>query len=233
MLTLEDFMERLARGPLKNMAAVEQTNLGEILPEYYDTIRVLINEGLREISTKKMVTSGRVKVTWVENQTDYILRESNLGVFLEDYAETEEQAFVDDLFVRIYEIYTLDENGEDLARILPDSGQGISTPSFNRIRTTNSFRTMYEHGVRIQYQARHLALVELTDEITLPPSLEYPLQLFVASQYIAHMGGPEHSKKGDEYRAKYLQEMGEDEAKNLSTTSEVDFDCRFNDRGFV
>jgi hypothetical protein len=233
MITLETFFERLARGPLKNTAAVDDTNLGEIVPLYYDSVRMLINEGLREISTKKMVSVGRIKITWMGGQSDYVLKEENVGVYIENYNQTDELEFADDLFVRVNSVFTIADDGEDSARILLDSVQGISTPSFNRLRVTSTFRTLYEDGIRVYYQARHPALVDLEDEINLPPNLEYALQLFVASQYISQMNGPEHAKRGDEYRAKYLQEMGEDEAKNLSTTSQIDRDDRFTDRGFV
>lgn len=233
MVTFEDFMERLARGPLKNTAAVEKSNLGEINPEYWDTIRTLTNEGLREISTKKMVTTGRVKLTWIDGQSDYVLKAENVGIYLEDYTETDEQQFTDDLFVKIENIWTIAEEEGDEIRIVSNSGQGITTPGYNRIRTTSTFRTLYLDGIQIVYHARHPALTTTTSEINLPLNLEYALQLFVASQYISQMNGPEHSKRGEEYRAKYLNEMGEDEAKNLSMTSLVDEDVRFQDRGFV
>ena len=121
----------------------------------------------------------------------------------------------------------------DDVRVVMDSGQGISTSSFNRLRVTSEFRMFYENGIRVIYQARHPALTSISSEIDLPPNLEYALQLFVASQYISQMNGAEHTKRGEEYRAKYLSEMGEDEAKNLSTTSMIDADVRFQDRGFV
>lgn len=233
MLTLETFMERLARGPLKNTSAVDDTNLGEITPTYQDSIRLLTIEGLREITTKKNVLSGRVKVTWVDGQSDYVLKVTNIGSYLTNYSQTDEIQFTDESFVRIDSIYALADADETEQRIIMDSGYGISSPAYNRLRVTSAFRTLYEDGVRVVYQARHPSFAEITDEIDIPSNLEYALQLFVASQYISQMNGPEHAKRGDEYRAKYLQEMGEDEAKNLSTTSTLDVDERFTDRGFV
>ena len=47
------------------------------------------------------------------------------------------------------------------------------------------------------------------------------------------MNGQEHSGKGDSYFAAYLRHIKEDEDKNNSSTSEVDSDTRFTDRGFV
>lgn len=246
MLTLADFMERLARGPLKNTAAVEKTNLGEIQPEYHDTIRILTNEGLREITTKKPVFTGRVRVNWMDGQSDYVLKEQNVGLYLQNFNQEEELQFTDDLFVRVNSLQIIESSNDGLVldteanavkasanRILLDSTQGASTPAYNKIRFSNVFRTLYTDGVVVNYQARHPALESLSDEINLPPSLEYPLQLFVASQYILQMSGPEHSKRGDEIRAKYLQEMGEDAAQNLSTTSQIDLDMRLTERGFV
>lgn len=230
MITVETMFERLARGPLKNMSAVSDTNLGEITPEYQATMMMLLNEGLREISTKKLLVKERVKITWVDNQADYVLAETNVGDYL---TEQDDSTFSDDRFVRVLNIYTIDTDDADSTRIVADSGMGISTPRNNVLRVTSTFRELYTEGIRITYQARHVEVTELSDEIDIPKNLEYALQMFIASQYISGMSGPEHVKRGDELRAKFLQEMGEDEAKNLSATSDMESDTRFSDRGFV
>jgi len=60
------------------------------------------------------------------------------------------------------------------------------------------------------------------------------LVLYVAGLYLSHMGGEEHTAKGDSYYGLYLKMMGDDEINNSSGTSELlDEDTRFSDRGFV
>ena len=73
MLTYIQFAERLARGQLKNTAAVENTNLGEICPDYVDTVLSLTNQGLVDISTRLPLIKRLVDLTFVAGQNVYAL----------------------------------------------------------------------------------------------------------------------------------------------------------------
>ena len=83
MITFAQFSERLARGQLKNTAAVDDTNLGEICPEYEDTILSLTNQGLVDLSTRFPLITKQVDLTFVEGQHVYQLVQSNVGIFLD------------------------------------------------------------------------------------------------------------------------------------------------------
>lgn len=249
MLTVETFFERLAFGPLKNTAAVDEDNLGVINPLYLDLFINLLNQGLREITTKKMVIKGRINLTWITGQSDYVLKETNIGTYLSNPTEPGELHFLDDQLVRIIDLSAANKlsdkdsdnnlgntnypDGDDYDRIIPNTAQGCSSTVYNRLRFSNLFRAFYPNGLTVQYQSHHSVIATLDDKIDLPSNLEIALQLYVVYNYITDMGGAEHAKRGDEYRAKYLMEMGEDTAQNLSATSEIDLDTRLNDRGFV
>lgn len=224
MLSFVQFSERLARGQLKNTSAVENTNLGEICPEYVDTILSLTNEGLKDLSTKFALVKKTVDLVFQPDTYLYPMADAGIGSYL-DVSLTE--AFDEETFVQVLNIW--DEDGKNH----PHDAQGhIMTPTYNSLRFTKAKMTELGTKVRIQYQAKHEGITE-DGFIDIPPNLETALQLFVASQYISHMNGPEHTTKGDSYFAAYLRHIGEDESKNLSSTSEIMEDNRFQDRGFV
>lgn len=229
MITYLQFAERLARGHLKNTSAVENTNLGEICPDYVDTILNLTNQGLVEITTRLPLIRKLVDLTFVDDQLSYPL------VVAGDYLDTTDDDmadFVDDAFVKVLDIYDADGR-----RYQPNTGGHITTPVYNTLRFSAAYIDADDASyigpkVRIQYQAKHLAITE-GDSIDLPPNMLAALQLFVASQYLSDMGGKDHMVRGDNYFAMFLRHVTEDEFRNTSGTSEVAEDLRFLDNGFV
>ena len=225
MITYTQFMEKLARGQLKNTSAVDQSNLGEICPDYHDTILSLTNQGLIDITTRMVLIRKLVDLTFVTDQFVYPL--TNGAAYLDT---TGLDTFVDDAFVKVLNVY--DADGK---RYQPNTGGHIISPIYNSLRFTAAYMdtdTGIGPTVRIQYQSKHLGITE-SDSIDLPPNLIYALQLFVASQYISDMGGKEHSIRGDNYYAAYLRHVTEDVILNTSGTSETEEDSRFFDSGFV
>lgn len=224
MISFTQFSERLARGELKNTSAVENTNLGEICPEYINSILSLTNEGLKSLSTKFPLVKKTVDLVFQPDTYVYPLVDAGVATYL-DVTLTE--PFDEETFVQVLNVWDADGVNH------PHDSQGhIMTPTFNSLRFTKAKMTSLGEKVRVQYQARYPDITE-SDLILVPPNLETALQLFVASQYFSHMNGPEHTAKGDSYYAAYLRHIGEDESKNLSSTSEIMEDNRFQDRGFV
>ena len=229
MLTVENLFSKLARGMLKNTAAVENTNQGEIVPEYLDSMYYLLNEALQELFTKKILRKLRVKLTWVEDQSLYIMEDDGVGTYLETFSEDPD--FDGSLFVRVLSARAI---SDDTVRILPDTNaSGLSTPTFNTLLVSLTIREDYSDGLVITYQALHGSVDSVSDVLQIPPALEYALQLYIASRYLTEMGSSEQVKRGDELKAAYLREMGEDTTQNMSSTSDIEQDLRFTDRGFV
>jgi hypothetical protein len=223
MITLSMFYERLARSELKNMAAVDETNLGEIRPDYLDTVRILTNEALKTITTKLSVIKREFMMTIVEGQTVY--------TFEDDAGKTalnETYVYEPEEFIRIMGIY--DSKGFNH---LVNTNRHMRLVRYNRVVMTPEKVTELLPEVRVECQFRHEDLVDESSIINIPPNLETALQLLVASLYIGQMNGPEHTAKGDGYYAAYLRHIGEDELKDTSSVSEIDLDTRFSDRGFV
>ena len=225
MISFSDFSERLARGQLKNTAAVDESIKGEISPEQIDTILSLTNQGLVDISTRMPIKTRQIDLEFQNSKYMYALDDTGVGDYL-DSTLTEEE-FVPEDFVRVLNIY--DDCGENHTH---DTDGHIMTPSYNVLRFTKAKMDALGERVRIRYQAKHEG-VDYDANIDIPPNLVTALQLFVASLFISHLNGDTHAAKGDSYFAAYLRHMGEDEARNTSSTSEIDVDTRLTDRGFV
>lgn len=225
MITFTQFSERLARAELKNMSAVDQTNLGEVQPDYIPTILSLTNEGLRTISTKFPLFKLMIDFTLQEGKQDYSF-DSDSGL-MTNVPPQDPLVYDPDRFVKILNVY--DSNGDD---VLVDVNGHVTTTSYNSIHFTTAKLKELMPKVRVRYHARHEEIDE-DSVILLPPNLETALQLLVASLYIGQMNGQEHSAKGDSYYAAYLRLVGEDEMRNTSSISEVQTDDRFSSKGFV
>jgi len=225
MITFTQFSERLARAELKNMSAVDQTNLGEVQPDYIPTIVSLTNEALRTISTKFPLFKFMIDLTLEEDKYEYSFETDT--TLMANVPPQDPLVYDPDRFVKILNVY--DSMGND---VLVDVNGHVTTTSYNSFRMTSAKLKELSPKIRVRYHARH----EEVDEdsvIFLPPNLETALQLLVASLYIGQMNGQEHSAKGDSYYAAYLRLVGEDEMKDTSSISEVQTDDRFSSRGFV
>ena len=232
------FAERLARGQLKNTAAVEETNLGEICPDYAATILSLTNQGLVDISTRLPLIRKLIDLTFVTDQFVYPLNDAS-ALYLDDSLT---ETFVEEAFVKVLDIY--DSTGDLYLpsagkRYEPNTNGHITTPTFDSIRFSAAYidpdnSAYIGPKIRIQYQAKHLEITADDDIISLPPNLVAALQLYVAAQYISDMGGKEQIARGDGYMALYLRHVGEDVLLNTSGTSEVENQTdRFTDSGWV
>lgn len=223
MISFTQFATRLARAEFKNMSAVDQTNLGDIVPDYIPTVLSLTNQALTTLSTKFPLFKLQVDLTLDEAKNEYSFDTDTSFLTMVESSQT----FDSEAFIKILNVY--DTNGDD---VLLDVNGHVTSPSYNRIRFTTSKLIELSPKVRIRYQARHPEIDE-TSGIEVPPNLETALQLLVASLYIGQMNGPEHTAKADGYYAAYLRHIGEDEMRNNSSTSEIEVDNRFSQRGFV
>lgn len=224
MISFADFTKRLAMGQLKNLAVVDVPGQNEIDPDYVEIILELTNQGLVDLSTRFPLITRQVDILMTPGTNTYPLAESGVGTYLD---ESQTDAFLDEDFVRVIEVFS--ENGQ---RHTIDTNGHIMTPTYNTLRFTSSKMTEFRGRARIRYQAKYPPITK-NDFITIPPNLVAALQLFVSALYIAHMGSPEQKAIGDGYFAAYLRHLGEDETRNTSSTSEVDLDTRFEERGFV
>lgn len=214
IVTFDQFLSKLAHGQLKNTAATDDQQQGFIMPEYEDQLLDLTNQGLIDITTKKKLFEGTVALTFVDGQNIYPL-------------DTSEGADFEN-FVKVLEVVSSDER-----KHIPKSNAHITQPNPETLRFSTQFMEKYGPAVDVRFQTYH-APIDLGGEMNLPAHLFEALVLYVSGLYLSHMGGDEHTKKGDSYYGLYLKMMSDDTIMNSSGTSElVDEDTRFQDRGFV
>ena len=219
-----DFTKKLALGQLKNTAAVDDQDLGEINPGHENQLLELTNQGLTDISTRMKLFENTVVLTFVADQNIYTLNEA-LDASLIDY-------------VRLLSVHgvhkDLDNIPENEKVFIPKTNSQITMPSPFSVRFTDAFMEDYAPAVDLKFQARHPVLLDFTGTMQLPHHLYEALALYVAGLYLSQMGGEQNTAKGDSYYGLYLKMMGDDVIENKSQTSEVlDEDTRFYDRGFV
>ena len=218
-----DFTTKLALGQLKNTALVDDQDTGEINPGHEDQILELTNQGLVDISTRMKLFESTYALTFVTGQNIYVL-DSTLDAVFTDY-------------VRLLSVHgvhkDLDVIPENEKTFIPKTNSQITMPSPFSVRFTDQFMEDYTPAVDLKFQTKH-PTIAVDDAMQLPYHLYEALALYVSGLYLSHMGGEEHTAKGDSYYGLYLRMMGEDTIENKSQTSEVlDEDTRFQDRGFV
>lgn len=222
-MLFSDFTVKLARGQLKNTAAVDDHDLGEMNPGHEDQILELTNQGLVDISTRLKLFESTYALTFVPGQNIYTLDDTLDDVFIE--------------YVRMLSVHAVpagqEVKPENEKVFVPKTNNQITLPSPNTIRFTDAFMTNYGPAVDLKFQTRHPE-IGLSDAMQLPYHQYEALMLYVAGLYLTHIGGEENTKRGNSYYGLYLKMMGEDVRDNKSQTSEVvDEDTRFSDRGFV
>jgi hypothetical protein len=213
----------LALGQLKNTAVVDDQDAGEINPGHEDQLLELTNQGLTDISTRMKLFESTYALSFVPGQNIYPLT----PVF--------DVAFTD--YVRLLSVHGVHRDYEvkpENERVfIPKSHSQITMPSPFSVRFTDKFIEDYSPAVDLKFQTKH-PVIALDGLMELPHHLYEALALYVAGLYLSHMGGQEHTAKGDSYYGLYLKMMGDDIIENKSQTSEVlDEDTRFQDRGFV
>lgn len=225
IITFDQFTKKLAHGQLKNTALVDNSDTGEINPGHKDQILSLTNQGLTDIFTKKKLLEGRAVLTLTSGTNLYTLNTGS-GQDYEDMIRV----------LQVEAVVTGNEVIETNKKVfVPKSNKHVTMPSDTVIRFSDAFISTYGPEVDVLFQKKHPLLVLGSQEnIEMPSHMFEALVLYVSGLYLSHMGGEEHTAKGDSYYGLYLRMLGEDEINNSSGTSELlDEDTRFSDRGFV
>jgi hypothetical protein len=216
-MTVEDFFQRLAYGQLKNTSATDDAAGGLIMPEHELQLLQLAEQGMVDIFTRKKLLEGRNIITLVEGQNDLYLDPTD-----PDWER----------MVKVLEFITGDERGHT-----PRTNKHIFQSDEHNFRFSDTFIQHYLEREQPEVEVRFQKLHPIIDDravFQMPKHLEEALILYVSGLYLSHMGGEEHSKKGDSYYGLYLKMMMDDDIENRSGTSEVvQDDTKFEDRGFV
>ena len=177
-----EFTVQLARQQLKNTAAVDDQDTGELNPAHEDQILDLTNQGLIDITTKKKLWTDTQALTFVTDQNIYDLS----GV---EY----------DGFVKLLEVIAVPTDyeviEENQRKFTPKGSNGITQPSPTSIRFSDRFMENYGPAVDLHFQKTH-PVIDLAGNIDLPSHMFECLGLYVGGLYLSQMGGEEHTAKG-------------------------------------
>lgn len=214
VLTFQEFLMRLARGQLKNTSATDDAQDGIIMPKYEEQLLSLTNQGLADIFTRKKLREGASVLTFIPGTNEYSLA-TGVG---EDFEG----------LVNVLEVI----NSKDRS-FTPKTTGHIRMSDQETIRFSDQFMLDNTPSVEVRFQKLH-PVIDLEGSISMPSHLFEALLLYVSGLYLSHMGGEEHTAKGDSYYGLYIRLIMDDMVENRSGTSEVtDDDTRFADRGFV
>lgn len=220
--TLDQFMNDLAYGQLKNTSAIDDSDTGEINPAHEDQFLSLMNKGLIDITTKKKIFTATEVVTFITGTNAYTLNDP----------------VAESLMVNVLEIQAVKTGLEVIDRnkevFTTKTKKYITMSGINTIEFTDTFMENYGPSVDVVKHMVHPTVTAAAPNISLPPNMFELLELYVAGLYLTHMGTEDSKRQGDAYYGLYLKMMTDDEITNSSNTSEVtDEDTRFSDRGFV
>lgn len=222
-ISVQEFFQKLAWQQLKNTAATDDSDTGELNPGHEDQLLSLLNQGLRDITGRKKLITRDDTITFVDGTNTYVMNGGQAA----------------DLFLRVIEIQAvpagMDVITENKKIFLPKTTRHITMPNYYTLKFTDEFMEDYAPSVGVVSQVHHPVITDITtDWIELPPKMQEALALYVSGLYLSQMGGKENSDKGDQYYGLYLKMMTDDDLDNTSQTSEItDNDTRFSDRGFV
>lgn len=193
----------------------------------------LLNTALITISLEKLIFLKKILLELKDNQTDYILEEKYLKVFLTDTEPYD--TFKDELFSKIIYIKDLKNN----SYLFNNNRKQISLKNYKTILFNSDFLEKFKKlsdlkkSFIITYQAKHPKLENLTDVIDVPPSFYEAIYLHCSQAFYGSLGSNGlnmYNKYWNEYHTK----MRVLENQNLGSTSNTpNNDDIFYEKGWV
>lgn len=233
MTTLGDFYANLSYGILSNLALGGSAS-GAIPVEHQPRVLHAIKLGMTALHTKFIMSTKKVAVRSYDGQTLYPLEKR--------YADTDPTV--------VAKKFIADSAGSpflgDVLKVLAVTDEAGCRLPLNDSKSCTSLFTPNPQTLQIPmavtgnvyfayYQADHpdLSQNDLTQQLTLSPALHEALQLYVGGQIMSGMKGAEHAGKSVEYFQRYESICSLVRNEDLLSTSIVNDEDKFFDRGFI
>lgn len=233
MTTTNEILKRLATGELQTMKFAET---GEIVDaSSVENVVSKINDGLRDLYTRFLLSKREIVIQTSPTLLHYYLRPE----FMASSGSSQPIKYIlngdypdfDGRIAKILDIY--DGFGRQLFINKSQEPLSVFTPEYDCIQITANHETEQFYVI---YQALHPIVnsnnVENTP-INLPPSLEYPLTLLVASKVYSDMNGKENAAKGITLFQKYETALLEADFRDTHSVSENTSNSKLEAGGFV
>lgn len=233
-----ELLRRLAYGELSNlkMAATPGTIAVADRPK----VLLEINNALTELFTKYSLAKKELVINTTPVITQYFLRsefaQSNI-------ASTQPVKYIDDSsiqdwdgrIVKILSVY--DAFGRELYINKAQEPLSVFTPYFDCLQITANHET---EAFYVIFQALHpivnyVSTGTLVDTLIegLPPALEKPLELLIASKVYSNMNGQANVTKSNMLHQMYLMALMDTEFKDSTSISENMSNSKLDRGGFV
>ena len=235
-MTLQEVLDKLARGKISNLAICEKGKIKSAeIPKVVDAI----NEALQRLHTVLPIRQKSVIVELYEGRTEYPLTSDHslrkaTGTSIYDpydyyIMDTEENPFLDD-------ILTIEEVWDDLDRKRPlndpVSPLAVFTPEHHCISVN------YSPDVRVLnviYRAKHISLTPdtVTDKVDIPSNLYGALLSYTAYLIHSDMNTETAVQNSQKYLAEYKNIIQEVIQNGTITPDKLANGVKFFTRGWV
>lgn len=233
-LKTSDILSRLAYGELSNLTLVDKAQPGEIKQTFQPAVIMQINKALRDIFTRFLLVQKEVIVNTTTSATHYYLRHE-FAASNDD--STADPKYIDDSacddfngdVVKILSVY--DGLGRQLFLNRLDEPLSVFTPQFDCLQITANHQS---ERFFVIFQALHPTVTLDPDTIiNIPPSLEDPLLLLVASKVYGALNGNANAARSLQYAQDYEISLVENEVRDMASTSEGIPNSKLDQAGFV
>ena len=231
-----ELLRRLALGELQNLS---MSAGGVIAAAERPKVILQINNALTELFSKFLLSQKELVINSVDTITQYYLRyefaQSNL-------ASSQPVQYIDDSsivnwdgrIVKILHVY--DAFGRELYMNKAQEPLSVFTPQYDCLQITANHQT---EDFYVIFQATH-PIVDYTTEPAvdtviedLPPALEKPLELLIASKVYGNMNGEANLTKSALLHQAYEAALLETEFRDSTSISENVSNSKLERSGFV
>jgi len=232
-LTVSQIFNRLAHGELSNLSLVDKNSPGQIKDKYHPAILMQLNKAMRDVFTRFLLSQKEVIINTTATRTHYYLRNE----FAVSNTQSTSTKYVDDTqcdnfngdVAKILNVY--DGMGRELYLNRLDEPLSVFTPQFDCLQITANHQT---DSFFVIFQALHPRLTLDPDSIlNIPPSLEDPLLLLIASKVYGAINGDANSSRSLQYMQQYEASLIENEVRDMASTSEGVPNSKLDRAGFI
>ncbi len=232
-MDVNKLFERLSYGELSNLSISDEGG-GIIIVPKQPAILAYANEALTRLYSKFMLREDSFPLRIFDHVTRYHLIKryalTTPNPILGDHLYIEDSPhnpFLDDV-IKV----TLVTNLSGFIYPLNDRSdyRSLYTPSPKSLQIP---RPIQDVVLGVIYQANHPILINTTDEIDLPETLEGALTAYIAYQVYSNMNGQENAAKAVEHMARYEMICQNTIDQDLVGSSISETNTKFYERGWV
>jgi hypothetical protein len=233
-MNVEELFTKLSHGPLSNLSLANSGD-GTIADNSQGKIIDYLNDGLNRLYTKFVLSEKELIIRMIDGITNYYMM-SRFSQSGHDAASSDPVYILDGLNPFIDDVIKILQVFGPQRRELPlndsENSHSLFTPKFNQLQVP---RPIGSAPLSVLYQAKHKKIQYgiLSQDISLPESLNEPLEVFIASRVFSHMNGQENTLKSQEHYSMYQLLIGENIDNDSLNTSMSNTNTNFERKGWI